>query len=169
MVDKWWHLLYWAPFPHPSPHTPPPFQLHLLLLALLLPCLVSYSMLAAPFKGGNTTVQSIFSSIMWLIIDQFDGTIGDSQAFTCSLVKMEKRGTWRQKRRPKGDQNPGKGRLGDQGPLKGNPYKHNAILVSYRGVVLSSNISRRITLPALEDTSHVGLAVPQSLSHSEYF
>ena len=97
--------------------------------------------------------------------DQFNGTIGARQAFTHSLVKMEKGGTWPrswgQKRRPKGNQNPGKGPLGDQGPLKGNPSQHNAILVSDRGVVLFSNISIRITLPALEDASHVGLALPQ--------
>ena len=32
---------------------------------------------------------------------------------------MEKKGTLRQKRRPKGDPNPQKGPLGDPGPLKG--------------------------------------------------
>ena len=32
---------------------------------------------------------------------------------------MEKKGTLRQKRRPKGDPNPQKGPLGDLGPLKG--------------------------------------------------
>ena len=34
-------------------------------------------------------------------------------------TKMEKKGTLRQKRRPKGDPNPQKGPLGDPGPLKG--------------------------------------------------
>ena len=35
---------------------------------------------------------------------------------------MEKKGTLRQKRRPKGDPNPQKGPLGDPGPLKGTHW-----------------------------------------------
>ena len=154
-----------SPLPHPSPHSPPTSQLHLLLPILLLPCLV--------FRSSSlTTVQSIFSFI--ISTDQFNGTIGVRQAFTSSLVKIEKRGTWPsswgQKRRPKGNQNPRKGPLGDLGPLKVNPNQHNAILVSCWGGAIFSNQIFEEGSPssALEDTPHVGLAVPQPLSRSKH-
>ena len=107
--------------------------------------------------------------------EQFNGTIGARQAFTHSLVKMEKGGTWPrswgQKRRPKGNPNPRKGPLGALGPLKENPSWHNAILVSCRGGVLFSNqtFKEGSPPPALENASHVDLTVSQPLSHTEYF
>ena len=162
---KRWPLLCWAPFPHPTPHSPPPSQLHLLLLILLLPCPVSCS-------SSRTTVQSIFSSI--ISTDQFNGKIGVRQAFTHSFVKLEKRGTWPrswgQKRRPEENPNQRKGPLGDLGPLKVNPNQHNAILVSCWGGAIFSNQIFEEGSPssALEDTPHVGLAVPQPLSRSEH-
>ena len=137
-----------SPLPHPSPHSPPTSQLHLLLPILLLPCLV--------FRSSSlTTVQSIFSFI--ISTDQFNGTIGVRQAFTHSLVKMEKRGTWPrswgQKRRSKGNPNPRKSPRGDSGPLKENLNQHNAILVSCRGSVLFSKqtFQEGSPPPALED------------------
>ena len=47
---------------------------------------------------------------------------------------MEKKGTLRQKRRPKGDPNPQKGPLGDPGPLKGTQL--GTVQVGYKDVPL---------------------------------
>ena len=62
---------------------------------------------------------------------------------------MEKKGTLRQKRRPKGDPNPQKGPLGDPGPLKGTQL--GTVLIAMVGI-----LGAQMKLPALIEQHVLG-------------